>query len=155
MARSLPETEEARTPSVGIPCTVGPSGVPELGAGRGILEDVGSPPWRARRPVPTILQKFQLELKHLENLGVALVHGHTPQRLGLHEFTSPAMTVVTPTCDVNHIAASFLVIPTMGGWPDRPAWSVSRSRALPGRDALLQRLTCHVEDRVGVFGVFL
>ena len=38
----------------------------------------------AAMPVPAILQKFQLGLKQLEDLAIAL-HGHTPQHLGLNE----------------------------------------------------------------------
>jgi hypothetical protein len=50
-------------------------GIIEIEAGRGILEYIRSPPRRARRtPVPAILQKSELELKHLENLSVVSPH---------------------------------------------------------------------------------
>jgi hypothetical protein len=57
---------------------MGPGGIIEIEAGRGILEDVGSPPGRAwRMAVPTVLQKSQLELKQSENLVIISPHDHT------------------------------------------------------------------------------
>jgi hypothetical protein len=51
---------------------VGPGNVIGIEAGRGILEDIGSPPRRAwRPPVATLLEKAQLELKYLEDVSVS------------------------------------------------------------------------------------
>jgi hypothetical protein len=51
---------------------VGPGSIIGIEAGRGILEDIGSPPRRAwRPPVATLLEKAQLELKYLEDVSVS------------------------------------------------------------------------------------
>ena len=54
---------------------MGPGGIVEIEAGRGILEDIGSPPRRAwRPPVATLLEKAQLELKYFEDVSVVSPH---------------------------------------------------------------------------------
>jgi hypothetical protein len=59
-----------------------PDPIIEIGAAWGILEDVGSPPWRARRmPVSAVFQKSQLELKHPEDFVIVSPHDHTSNKV--------------------------------------------------------------------------